>query len=207
MDVEHARPGSGLTGARATRDQAAATSTPVRSAERRILRLGVDNDHRWTVGRNGEFELIPDLFSRLGLYRAQPETLGDRHDVESWKVEARNAGRLLQLANDLRIEYSPLRKTTNTIGSLCWAAVQTACTEYWNEPSPMVAMTVRCTPRARSPRATPTAPGTPQPIPPLAVVKNEPVRTVGSHSACWTMVEVDSLTITASDGRTSLSAA
>jgi hypothetical protein len=39
------------------------------------------------------------------------------------------------------------------------------------------------------------------------VVKKEPVRTVGSHSACWTMVEVDSLTITASDGRTSLSAA
>ena len=26
-------------------------------------------------------------------------------------------------ANDFRIEYSPLRITTNTIGSLCWAAV------------------------------------------------------------------------------------
>src|SRR6476620_7876155 len=73
----------------------------VRSAERRILRLSVDNDHRRTVGRNGEFELIPDLFSRVGLYRAQPETLGDRHDVESWKVEARNAGRLLQLRERL----------------------------------------------------------------------------------------------------------
>ena len=80
MDVEHARPGSGLTGARATRDQAAATSTPVRSAERRILRLGVDNDHRWTVARNGEFELIPDLFSRVGLYRVLERAIADGGD-------------------------------------------------------------------------------------------------------------------------------
>ena len=35
-----------------------------------------------------------------------------------------------------------------------------------------------------------------QPMPPLAVAKNDPVRTVGSHSNCWAMVEVDSLTIT-----------
>jgi hypothetical protein len=38
----------------------------------------------------------------------------------------------------LRIEYSSLRITTNTIGSRCWAAVYIACTEYWQEPSPMV---------------------------------------------------------------------
>jgi hypothetical protein len=72
-------------------------------------------------------------------------------------------------AKDFRIAYSSLRMTTNTIGSWCWAAVQIACTEYWNEPSPIVAMTVRRRPRARSPRATPTAAGTAQPMPPLAV--------------------------------------
>src|SRR5439155_3874175 len=37
--------------------------------------------------------------------------------------------------------------------------------------------------------ATPTAAGTPQPIPPLAVAKNDPLLTVGSHSICWAMVE------------------
>ena len=84
-------------------------------------------------------------------------------------------------ANDFRIEYSSLRITTNTIGSRCWAAVQIACTEYWNDPSPMVASTVRLTPRARSPSATPTAAGTPQPIPPLAVAKNEAGRVVGRN--------------------------
>ena len=72
-------------------------------------------------------------------------------------------------ANDLRMEYSSLRITTNTIGRSCWAAVHIACTEYWNDPSPMVATTVRLTPLARSPSATPTAAGTPQPMPPLAV--------------------------------------
>src|SRR4030095_10499269 len=117
MDVEHARPGSGLTGARATRDQAAATSTPVRSAERRILRLGVDNDHRWTVGRNGEFELIPDLFSRVGLFRAQPETLATDTMSSRGRSRPGTPGASSSWANDLRIEYSPLWKTTNTIGS------------------------------------------------------------------------------------------
>src|SRR5690606_17263820 len=37
-------------------------------------------------------------------------------------------------ANDLRIAYSPLRSTTNTIGSLCCAAVHSAWMEYWKEP-------------------------------------------------------------------------
>src|ERR1700682_3472638 len=69
-------------------------------------------------------------------------------------------------ANDLRIEYSSLRMTTNTTGSRCWAAVYIACTEYWQDPSPMVATTVRLTPRARSPSARPTAAGQPQASPP-----------------------------------------
>jgi hypothetical protein len=46
-----------------------------------------------------------------------------------------------------------------------------------------------------------------QPMPPLAVAKNDPVLTVGSHSICWAMVEVDSLTITESAGLTLLSTA
>lgn len=44
-------------------------------------------------------------------------------------------------------------------------------------------------------------------MPPLAVVKNEPERRVGNHSACCAIVEVDSLTITESVGRASLTAA
>jgi hypothetical protein len=55
-----------------------------------------------------------------------------------------------------------------------------ACTQYWNEPSP---------------------------IPPLAVAKNDPVLIVGSHSICWAMVEVDSLTMTESGGLILLSTA
>src|SRR5262245_13593941 len=108
-------------------------------------------------------------------------------------------------ANDFSTEYSPLRITTNTIGKRCWAAVQMACTEYWNDPSPMVATTVRLTPRARSPSATPTAPGTPQPIPPLAVAKNDAGRVVGSQRSCSAIVEVDSITTAASAGLTSAS--
>src|ERR1700739_3080867 len=84
-------------------------------------------------------------------------------------------------ANDLRIEYSPLRITTNTIGRRCWAAVQIACTEYWNDPSPIVANTVRLAPRARSPSAMPTAAGTPHPLPPLAGAKNEAGRGGGDQ--------------------------
>jgi hypothetical protein len=68
-------------------------------------------------------------------------------------------------------------------------------------------MTARVTPRSRSPSATPTAAGTPQPMPPLAVAKNDPVLTVGSHSICWASVEVDSLTMTESAGLTLLSTA
>src|SRR6201993_4576074 len=58
----------------------------------------------------------------------------------------------------------------------------------------MVARTWRLTPRARSPRATPTAAGTPQPIPPLAVAKNEAGRVVGRNRSCWAIVDVDSVT-------------
>jgi len=68
-------------------------------------------------------------------------------------------------------------------------------------------MTGRLTPLSRSASATPIAAGTPQPIPPLAVAKNDPVLTVGSHSICWAMVEVDSLTMTESGGLTLLSTA
>jgi hypothetical protein len=42
-------------------------------------------------------------------------------------------------------------------------------------------------------------------MPPLAVAKNDPVLTVGSHSICWASVEVDSLTMTESAGLTLLS--
>src|ERR1700739_270336 len=105
-------------------------------------------------------------------------------------------------ANDLRIEYSPLRITTNTTGRRCWAAVQIAWTEYWNDPSPMVANTVRLTPRARSPSAMPTAAGTPQPLPPLAVAKNDAGRVVGSQRSCSAIVEVDSVTSGESAGLT-----
>src|ERR1700727_3298996 len=70
----------------------------------------------------------------------------------------------------------------------------------------MVATTVRLTPRARSPSATPTAPGTPQPIPPLAVAKNEPGRVVGSQRSCWAIVDVDSVTTGESAGLTVASA-
>ncbi|MFD4621100.1 hypothetical protein [Streptomyces sp. NPDC058475] len=44
-------------------------------------------------------------------------------------------------------------------------------------------------------------------MPPLAVAKNDPGLTVGSHSTCCAIVEVDSLTMTASGGRTLLRAA
>src|SRR6185295_5803333 len=97
-------------------------------------------------------------------------------------------------ANDLRMEYSSLRITTNTTGRRCWAAVQIACTEYWNDPSPIVATTVRLTPRARSPSARPTAAGSPHPIPPLAVAKKEAGRVVGIQCSCWAIVDVDSVT-------------
>src|ERR1700722_17733846 len=107
-------------------------------------------------------------------------------------------------ANDFRIEYSPLRITTNTIGSRCWAAVQMACTEDWKEPSPMVATTVRLTPRARSPSAMPTAAGNPQPMPPLGVAKNELGRMLGRNRVCWPWVDVDSVTSGESAGLTVL---
>src|SRR5258705_4277918 len=97
-------------------------------------------------------------------------------------------------ANDLRIEYSSLRMTTNTTGSWCWAAVYIACTEYWQDPSPMVASTVRLTPRARSPSARPTAAGKPHPIPPLAVAKKDAGRVVGIQCSCCAIVDVDSVT-------------
>src|SRR6202008_4230289 len=103
-------------------------------------------------------------------------------------------GVLSSSANDFRIEYSPLRITTNTIGSRCCTAVQMACTEYWNDPSPIVASTVRLTPRARSPRAMPTAAGNPQPIPPLGVAKKEPGRVLGKNRSCWARVDGDSVT-------------
>src|SRR4029077_13036433 len=107
-------------------------------------------------------------------------------------------------ANDLRIEYSSLRITTNTTGRRCWAAVQIACTEYWNDPSPMVATTVRLTPRARSPSAMPTAAGTPQPIPPLAGAKNDAGRVGGSQRRWSASVDVDSVTSGESAGLTVL---
>src|ERR1700732_5267621 len=68
----------------------------------------------------------------------------------------------------------------------------------------MVARTWRLTPRARSPRATPTAAGNPQPIPPLAVAKNEAGRVVGRNRSCWAIVDVDSVTTGESAGLTVL---
>src|SRR3984957_15941744 len=68
----------------------------------------------------------------------------------------------------------------------------------------MVASTWRLTPRARSPRATPTAAGTPQPIPPLAVAKNDPGRVLGRNRSCWAIVDVDSVTNGESAGVTVL---
>src|ERR1700758_3621703 len=79
-----------------------------------------------------------------------------------------------------------------------------ACTEYWNDPSPMVARTWRLTPRARSPSATPTAAGNAQPIPPRAVAKNDPGRVLGRKRSCWAIVDVDSVTNGESAGVTSL---
>src|ERR1700753_736465 len=79
-----------------------------------------------------------------------------------------------------------------------------ACTEYWNDPSPMVASTVRLTPRARSPRATPTAAGNPQPMPPLGVAKKDPGRVLGKNRSCWAIVDVDSVTTGESAGFTVL---
>ena len=46
----------------------------------------------------------------------------------------------------------------------------------------MVATTWRLRPLARSPNATPTAAGTPQPMPPLPVAKNERGPTAGSQT-------------------------
>ena len=74
------------------------------------------------------------------------------------------------MANDLRIAYSSLRMTTISIGSRSRAAVQIDRTEYWNEPSPMTAMTGRLRPESRSASAIPTAAGRFQPRPPLANV-------------------------------------
>src|ERR1700758_3308342 len=66
----------------------------------------------------------------------------------------------------------------------------------------MVATTARFRPQARSPSAIPTAAGTPQPIPPLAVAKNPPERVVGSQRSCWAIVDVDSVTSGESAGLT-----
>src|ERR1700759_2384595 len=71
----------------------------------------------------------------------------------------------------------------------------------------MVARTWRLTPRARSPRATPTTAGNPQPIPPLAVAKNDPGRVLGRNRNCWAIVDVDSVTNGESAGVTSLKVA
>ena len=79
--------------------------------------------------------------------------------------------------------------------------------EYSNEPSPMVATMVRLTPRSRSPSATPTAPGTPQPIPPLPVAKKLREWVVGSHWSSSAIVEVDSITTAESSGLTVLKVA
>src|ERR1700749_1901263 len=68
----------------------------------------------------------------------------------------------------------------------------------------MVASTWRLTPRARSPSATPTAAGSPQPIPPLAVAKNEAGRVLGRKRSCWAIVDVDSVTTGESAGVTVL---
>src|ERR1700757_65950 len=68
----------------------------------------------------------------------------------------------------------------------------------------MVQRTWRLTPRARSPRAPPPPAGTPQPIPPLAVAKNDPGRVLGRNRSCWAIVDVDSVTNGESAGVTVL---
>src|ERR1700757_3196844 len=68
----------------------------------------------------------------------------------------------------------------------------------------MVQRTWRLTPRARSPRAPPPPAGTPQPIPPLAVAKNDPGRVLGRNRSCWAIVDVDSVTTGESAGLTVL---
>ena len=71
----------------------------------------------------------------------------------------------------------------------------------------MVATMCRLTPRSRSPSAMPTAPGTPQPMPPLPVAKKLPGRVVGSHCTSSAIVEVDSITTAESSGLTVLKVA
>src|SRR5260370_834239 len=66
-------------------------------------------------------------------------------------------------ANDLRMAYSWLRRMMNAMGSSCCAAVQIDWTEYWNDPSPMIASTGRLWPVWRSPSAMPTDAGRPPP--------------------------------------------
>jgi hypothetical protein len=74
------------------------------------------------------------------------------------------------MANDLRIAYSWFCMTTISIGSRSRAAVQIDWTEYWNEPSPMAAITGRLRPESRSASAIPAAARRSQPSPPLANV-------------------------------------
>ena len=59
----------------------------------------------------------------------------------------------------MRIAYSSLRMITTSIESPSRAAVQIDWTEYWNEPSPMTAMTGRSRPESRSASAIPTEAG------------------------------------------------
>src|ERR1700722_7196141 len=71
----------------------------------------------------------------------------------------------------------------------------------------MIATTGRLDPFSRMACARPTAAGTPQPNPPLPLAKNDSGSVLGSHWACWPIVEGDSLPKTPPGGRTSLTAA
>ena len=103
------------------------------------------------------------------------EAAGHGGDVQPGQVESGNARRVLQFGEGLEdgvlaVAHRPRRRS----GSLCWAAVHRAWMEYWKDPSPIRPITGRLTPWSRSPSATPTAAGLAQPMPPLAVAKNDP---------------------------------
>ena len=102
-------------------------------------------------------------------------SLGDRDDVQAGNSRPGTPGACSRMANDLRIAYSSFCMTTISIGSRSRAAVQIDWTEYWNEPSPMTAMTGRLRPESRSASAIPTG-GRQVPAQPAAGERVERVR-------------------------------
>ena len=92
----------------------------------RDLGFGGNHDDGGPVRAERRVEFLGQLFGSSTVAAWQPKPTASDSISSPGRSRPGTLGVFSSSANDFKTEYSPLRITTNTMGSLCCAAVQIA---------------------------------------------------------------------------------